>query len=1036
MKVGTPYVLGLDLGTNSVGWALVELRGNKPAAVVDCGVRVFEAGLDGDIESGKAEPRNAARRIARQVRRQTDRRRRRKRKVFHLLQGVGLLPSGRVEEVIPRLDHEFHEKFLSQIKDPNQQRISSHLLPYLLRSRALTVRLEPFELGRAFYHLAQRRGFLSNRKTDRKSSEDGVVIKGISELENAIKEAGAQTLGAFFASLDPEEARIRGRWTARSMYETEFEKIWEAQQQYLPGILTESFRNALHRSIFFQRPLKSTKDLIGNCNFEPRKRRAPWALLVAQEFRILQKIRDTRVLDQETGEIRSLSREEAHSLSVALDGVESLTLSKARKVLGLKNCTFNWEESGEKNFIGNRTAARIREVIGDRWEEFTQVQREALVDDLLSIQRHDTMIRRARAHWGCNRAEAESMAEIELEPGYCNLSRKALKKLVPLLREGEDYATAAKRLYPDSKVIPSRKEFLPRVVEQLPQLRNPVVSRVLTELRKVVNGIIREYGCPATVRIELARDIKSSRKEKRRRIEKNRTNTKLRETARRKILEEMGIKEPTRHDILKVQLAEECSWQCPYTGRQISMGTLVGPHSQFDVEHIIPYSRCFDNSFINKTLCFAEENRNRKNNRSPSEAYAGEPEKYNEILARVGRFQGPARMAKLRRFQAKTEDEVEGFRSSQLNDTRYASRLAIEYLGTLFGGAVDENHCRRVHATRGPISAVLRNAWNLNSILSKNGKKTREDHRHHAVDAIVIALTTPGVIQEISALAAGKIPGERLSFDRLPESWDGFVGEVREVIGRINVSHRPSRRVSGALHEETIYSPPRMHRDGHEYLHRRKAVHEIGKAVEQIVDPVVRQAVKDKIAELGGDPKKLQGNGNLPVLRTGDGRQIPIRRVRIRVPKVAIPIGKNTKLRYVLPGSNHHLEIFSSKDARGRERWIGRMVTLLEAADRLRKRLPVVDREHPDGHRFVFSLSRDDIVEIDPKADRGGLWRVQKMTTRATGSIEIVMQRISDARQVSKTKSKGRTWSPNTLCADGARKLNITPTGRLMRNRE
>lgn len=285
------YILGLDIGSNSIGWALLrsEIKDKKklqPISVERTGVRVFTDELNTGFESGLNKPPAVARRQARLQRRQAERRARRLTKLFRLLQKAGLLPQGEADSPTARhnfilnLDRSLREThFSGKAEGKEEARPVLHLLPYLLRARALDERLTPYELGRAVYHLAQRRGFKSNRRAAPKPDEKkGVVAQDISQLRQDMEAAGARTLGEYFANLEPDKKRIRGRWTARGMYEDEFEMIWTAQETHHPQILTPELKEQIFEAIFFQRPLKSVKHLIGKCDLEPNRTRAPWAL--------------------------------------------------------------------------------------------------------------------------------------------------------------------------------------------------------------------------------------------------------------------------------------------------------------------------------------------------------------------------------------------------------------------------------------------------------------------------------------------------------------------------------------------------------------------------------------------------------------------------------------------------------------------------------------------------------------------------------------------------------------------------------------
>jgi len=595
------YILGLDIGASSIGWAILQTADARPVTLIRCGARVFDAGMEeGDFAQGKENSRNAARRQARMARRLTNRRMRRRRKLFNHLVKAGLLPPGDPAQVIPALDAALRPKRLPQVAEHSaERRRLEHTLPYRLRALALSEKLEPFELGRAIYHLAQRRGFLSNRKAPPKKDEKpGEVKAHITDLEGKIIAAGCQTLGQYLAGLDPEEERIRRRWTSRQMYLDEFARIWAAQAHHHPSILTQESRKRVYKSIFHQRPLKSQAGLIGTCEFERGRKRAPKALLLAQRFRSLQQVGDARIVSR-GGDSRNLTADEREALLGVLDRQGELSFAKARNLLKLpKGHTFNWEAGGEDHFLGNRTNSHLAEVFADRWWSFTDDERNQVVEDVLSIQKDEALARRGQGRWGLDPDAAARFSQTSLEDGHCALSRQALAKIVPLLENGVPYSTAVKELYPDRRTEPA--EVLPPPVPTYPHLTNPMVLRVLAELRKVVNAIIGRYGKPAAIRVELARGMRRSKKQRTDAWKQMRQNESARRRAadRIKTAKEVGIENPSRADIEKILLAEECGWICPYTGKAISMNALLGPTPQFDIEHIIPFSRSLDDSFL------------------------------------------------------------------------------------------------------------------------------------------------------------------------------------------------------------------------------------------------------------------------------------------------------------------------------------------------------------------------------------------------------------------------------------------------------
>jgi len=1033
-------VLGLDIGPNSLGWALLDEEGKR---IVSAGVRVFEAGLDSLEKDGKGESRNLERRSARLIRRQLERRSRRLAKTAHVLQAAGLLPPGDTSTAEAR--HRFFEALDAQMDSP-----------YGLRARALDEKLEPYELGRALYHLAQRRGFLSNRRESSRAKDDedeGIVKEGISRLQAEIESGCFRSLGEYFATLKRQEQRIRSRYTSRKMYQDEFALIWQAQKKHYPAVLTDELRESVHHAIFHQRPLKSAKHLVGKCELEKGRRRAPWALLDAQRFRYLQRVNDLELTQPDE---RPLTPDERQKLLDYLELHGDTTFGKARKHLGFKNSgkgavKFNLEAGGEKNLPGNRTASKLAKVFGEkRWAGMSAEERNAVVEDMLSIVKPEALKRRAMRHWGLDEAAADELCAVKLEGDYCNFSRKALRKLLPLLEQGLRLNKAIKQLYPD------RWAYEGKPVDELPplrkcedpylsEMRNPIVMRSLTEVRRVVNAIVAKHGKPAEIHIEMARQLRQSSRQRAETTKRIRFNEKKRKDACEKIAQEAGITEPTQTDILKVLLADECGWICPYTGKNISVIDLVGPHPQFDIEHIIPYERCLDDSFANKTLCEAEENREVKRNRTPYEAYHG-TDRWDQIIHRVKGFKSHSAKGKLFRFTADEKEVgefIDRFTNRQMNDTRYSSKVAKKYLGLLYGGVdddgIDANRKRCVQATSGGVTAVLRRAWGLNSILG-GGEKTRDDHRHHAVDAIAIALTDPAKVKALNNAAVDTMERMRRARSvKLPEPWDGLLEEARTKIRGITVSHRVDRRVRGPLHQETFYSPPKLDENGKKLVRVRKPLNAIGaRDVASIVDPAVRAAVENRLRQLGEtDPKKaFKDAANLP--RHKNGHRIKSVRL-VRPGEAVLPVGQGHRTRWVMPDRNHHMEIVEvvvkdkkgnikrDKDGNPEVKWEGHVVSMLEAYQRLGRKEPVVKRDWGEGKKFLFSLAGGDAIQLEKEEGNPELFVVRTVPQ----SLQIHFVPINDARTLLEIGKVGLTGYPETLRKWKCRKVAVNPLGEV-----
>jgi len=619
--------------------------------------------------------------------------------------------------------------------------------------------------------------------------------------------------------------------------------------------------------------------------------------------------------------------------------------------------------------------------------------------------------------------------------------------------EGKRFKEAEKETYGSRLTGGQVYDRIPPVREALKSLRNPAVERSLTELRKVVNALIREHGKPVEVRIELARDLKKPRHERAKTISYNRDREKQRTTAKEKMLKEIGsgFEHPSRADVEKALLWEECQGECPYTGRRFPFASLFGENPPLQVEHIIPFSRIPEDSFQNKTLCYHEENQ-KKGNRTPFEAYTDHAE-YEAILNRVRNWRTP-NPGKQRRFELRTLEELEGFSERQLNDTRYASKLACELVGTLYGGRdiqTESGSNQLVYASSGMVTATLRKGWGLEAILreaapSANGQnrgKPRTDHRHHAIDAITIALSRPKLIAALSRYnsEAPYWPRDGRSAPRIQSPWKDFVASIRPHFEQMLVSHRPEHRLTGALHDETNYGRPRK-QGGKDVVHIRKQVVGLSSGdIENIVDPAVREVVHEKAAQFGGDLKKWtpkEGNEDWPLLRTKTGKDIPIKRVRIKKALGVEAIGKRERTRYVALSSNHHVAIFALLDDRGREkRWASEIVSLLAAMERKRQHQPVIQTKLvavPEA-AFKFSLMWGDTILLHKDCNhersicKPSFWRVRSIWESGT----LTLVQIKDARLLSEIRA-AKDWllpSPDTLRKLDATKVVIDSLGRI-----
>lgn len=1000
--------LGLDLGSNSIGWALIDGANHR---VIAAGARVFPEGVDRD-QSGGEVSKNETRRIARGMRRQIRRRARRKRLLREALVIAGLLPETAADQA--KLDE---------------------LNPYELRAKALDSELTPYELGRIFLHLDQHRGFLSNRKADRtKKKEASEMLSEISELEGRIQAEGHRTLGEHLAARYKSQplSRIRGQHTRREMLLAEFDAIWAAQQPHHPGLLSEKLRYGkdgksayprpsartgggaesllhkfgLHGLIFFQRPIYWPKSVVGQCELDPKKKRCPRADRVAQQFRVLQEVNNLRIIAGD-GEIKELTGPQRERLLAMLGQKESVTFDEMRNKLGLlESDGFNLEAGERKKLLGMATDAIFakKSQFGKGWHDLPDEVKNRIVRSLIH-EDEATFLCRAVGEFGLGQELAERLLDAPLPEGYASLGQETIERLLPFMAQGlplmtRDSTPCAVRLagYLTPWERPGQSGgFLPAP----PMIANPIVRQALHELRKLVNAIIREYGKPTAIHIELAREVKGTADGRAEAGRQMRTREVRRQAAAEKIKEHGDS--PTHNKIDRYLLWEEQDKVCMYSGRPIGVAQLLG--GEVDVDHILPYSKSLDDSLMNKVICFRTEN-SEKGQRTVYEWLAGtNPSKYEQILQRAAKLPIAVRNRKRPRFSQKT-CELEQFINRQLTDTAYITSAVVEYVKCL--GA-------DVLGSKGQLTAELRHQWGLNKVLREDGlnRKSREDHRHHAVDAVVIAFTNRSRLQQLAGCRGQQ---------ELPPPWSSFRRDVETVINQINVSHRTRRKVAGALHNETIYGPTRT---TGEFVYRQPITSLTPAMIDDIRDPIIRQLVTDRLAAFDVRPgdKKVPSEAWKEPLRMPSG--VEIKKVRIlRCDKTIrqLTIGRPG---CVKPGSIHHIVLFDVPVAGGKKKRELIAVSMLEAAQRLKVGQQVIQRAHPTvpEAEFLMSLSQNEMVLLTHEG-KEDLYRFEK----AAGTSGQMWFRHHTAAGKSSEKIGEVSKKPSTL---HARKVTVDPLGRI-----
>lgn len=813
------YRLGLDLGTNSIGWSIYSLdEDNRPNSLEDLGVRIF---TDGRNPKSK-EPLAVERRTARGSRRMIYRRKLRRRATFRLLQKQGLFPSTKEETQKLKL-----------------------LNPYELRIKALDEKLEPYELGRVLFNLSVRRGFKSNRKDgsqeeikENSKSEKLTQAGKCVNLANAIKESGYRTLGEFLWKTKEKNKGIRFApdrmeyYPTRQLYIEEFNLIRQKQEEYYKDIAWDS----IFDSIFFQRPLKPQER--GKCQYLPENERTFKAMPCAQKIRILQDVYNLTFISN--GKSKQLLPEWQDSLIELLNSKEKVTFETMRKKLGLDNgIVFNLESDTREFLQGNATAVKMRRNrFGQLWDTLSLHEQDDIVEKMITAE-EDSEVMEILNKYDLNDEQKDFITKKTVfSSGTTSFCREFTENVVAEIeKEKCQIHKAIENLgYKYAEQSVEKSDLLPyygKVLigstmgikanpkndeEKYGKISNPTVHIALNQTRTVVNALIKEYGKPEQIVIEVSRDLKASREAKAKIQQKITQNQK--ENARLNI----NIKDacpqilfPNRLDRLKFKLWEELNpgnaldRKCIYCGKQIS-GADIFNDNTIQIEHILPFSRTLWDSEHNKTVAHTKCNQD-KGNKSPFEAFGSNPKGYNwsEILQRVSHLKNPQKIKLFTENAIHVFEKDSSFISRQLTDNAYLSKMALRYLKAIV--EKDTN----VWAVTGGMTKLLRDAWDVDSILKRKigdeeiayfglkdeqigtYKKNRYDHRHHALDACVIALIDRSLVQEISTKNARR-QKYRIEFPQMPVLRLELIEKAKNIV----VSHKPDHGAQGKLSKETL----------------------------------------------------------------------------------------------------------------------------------------------------------------------------------------------------------------------------------------
>ncbi|MBL8581521.1 MAG: type II CRISPR RNA-guided endonuclease Cas9, partial [Rhizobiaceae bacterium] len=942
--------LGIDLGTNSLGWCLIDTVGEPMASgegsIVAIGARIFGDGREPKSGASLAVDRRAAR----AMRRRRDRYLSRRAALLRVLTDYGLMPAdeeARRQLVRETNDGKSRDHTPKAPGKPGDISTSVHGL----RARALAEKLTPHEIGRVLFNLNQRRGFKSNRKTDRRDNDQGKIEIGVNRLGDAMRDAGATTLGQFLHGRRLKNQSVRTRlrpetgedakgdgyefYPSRAQLEREFDLICEAQATHHPDLLSDEHVAHLRSIVFHQRSLKPV--VAGQCSYNQHEKRLPKAHPLFQTFRLYKEVNELALVGEDQ-QARKLTVDQRDALIRKLRSNRKASFASLRRMLKLgREFRFNKESETRTDLIGDEICVAMgdQKCFGNRWSGFDVDRQWEILSRLREeedpLELHEWLVENC----GLSGDQAHAVSGVELPDGFGRLGATALEALTDALKHetyedgtviteaeaarrcGYNHSDKSDRAFPGHELLPNYQEVLERHIPPgtgnpddvydvfKGRITNPSVHIALNQLRRVVNALIRRHGKPDRIAIELGRELKLSDNEKRKVDDTIRKNTRAAEQ-RSKKLAELGQPD-TGYNRLRLKLWEELNRDqpenrvCVYSGKPIAASMLFTP--EVDVDHILPYSKTLDDGEANKILCLAGANR-QKRNRAPAEVTEW-ASRYDEVLSRAGMLPRNKSWRFARDAMDKFADE-EGFLARQLTDMQYGARMALTYLASLYPteeadaeGALRKHS--RVRALPGRMTEMLRRRWGLNDLLPDHNiagedvakEKNRKDHRHHAIDAFVIACTSRSLIQKIStASAALEREGAERVVAKLSDPWPGFRDDLRAAVNTAVVSHRPDHgtvsragyaegkgQTAGKLHNDTAYGPTgEKDERGNDLVVSRKplSAFKAARDLEGIRDSQLRDALQKATYGLAGRDferavHQLAGQARL------DGKQNPFR---------------------------------------------------------------------------------------------------------------------------------------------------------------
>jgi len=1023
----TKYVLGLDVGVGSLGWSVVDLdENNKPRRLHRAGVRIFS--LPENPKSG--EKLNVNRREKRSQRRVINRRQNRLKELKRLFVDAKVVQNISI----------FSNKEYIEID------------PWKVRSDSLDRLLSGQELSKSILHIAKHRGFNSNRK--KQSDKEGGLYKPyIEKNELLMSEKGYRSIGEMFYKDEAYATRKRNtndsyvNMLSRKSLLEEMKKILEKQSELGNKLLDEKLRDKIVEVAFRQKSFSDEaliKKMVGYCTLERTEKRSAKRAFSFELFSSLSKLNNFRMYRSENryNEI-ILETEQREKIANLLLSKHEIKFSEIRKTLDIdktilfKGCDYysarkklytkpedmlkiNEEEiikkAEEQKFLSMKGFHELISSIKKYNDSYLEKYADnyEILDEIayiITLNKDETECVEKLTNLGIEKELAEFLFQEISYEGFGHLSLKAIKKLLPHLKEGKLYSEAVAIEYPDNKQF-ERFRKLPPINQE--EIRNHIVMRALSQTRKVINAIVDKYGSPTYINIELARDLSKDFSERRKitkLIEENRERT---EKEIDEIKELFDINYPSGTDIIKYRLWKEQNEQSIYSGNHINPDILFTNATQID--HAIPYSRSMNDSYKNKVLCLVKENQEKKD-LTPYE-YLGEKdnsEKWNQFEARIEslKMMNPYKKKNLLRKEVpKAGDEIfKTFVERDLNDTRYISKYLKNLLEDHLEFAESEMK-RKVFVYTGVFTSIIKRRLGLSD-------KDREiNNRHHAIDATLLAVSNPGYIQQVSAYSQ-KIEKDGDYFKKIkqneykfPEPWTDFHKDIEQrimsdepekileisalkdlysdmpnEIEPLLVSKTPNREVDGSAHDDTLVSP-KLLETGTGYLLKRVSIDSLKKEnIDSIYgDDLIKEVIRERMNLHDNDSKKAfiepiykpSKNGKPNIIRKVTLKEYTSGTVSLNNGKSAAGNGKMVRIDIFTKNDKFYIIPIYVNDTTN--------ASLPDRAIVAKK--PETEWELiDDTYNFMYSIYPNDFVRIEKngKVIEG----YYNFTDRSTGSIKV-----------------------------------------------